>query len=57
MFVDPDDPKSIAQARATTNLINGTFPSGNSVFTANTTEIAAQATWNFLQAWFTNFPR
>ncbi|KAF8542295.1 Alpha/Beta hydrolase protein [Trichophaea hybrida] len=38
-------------------LINGTFPSGNSEFTANTTQIAATAVWNFLQTWLMFFPQ
>ncbi|RPB23264.1 serine carboxypeptidase [Terfezia boudieri ATCC MYA-4762] len=40
-----------------TNLFNGTFSSGNVKHTANTTQIAAQATWHFLQTWISNFPR
>jgi hypothetical protein len=36
-------------------LINGTFPSGNPDFSANTTAIAAEAIWHFLQAWLVNF--
>ena len=38
-------------------LINGTFPSGNQNFTANTTEIAAIAVWHFLQTWLATFPQ
>ena len=40
---------------------NGTFGSANSqdetAATANTTEIAAQATWHFLQTWLAAFPQ
>ncbi|CUS15304.1 unnamed protein product [Tuber aestivum] len=38
-------------------LLNGTFPSGNQGFTANTTEISAMSAWHFLQAWLINFPQ
>ncbi|KAG0124111.1 carboxypeptidase [Tuber indicum] len=38
-------------------LLNGTFPSGNKEFTANTTEISAMSAWHFLQAWLVNFPQ
>lgn len=43
--------------------LNGTFGSANSnlqppyATTANTTQIAAQATWHFLQAWLSAFPQ
>lgn len=40
-----------------TNLLNGTFSSGIGTHTANTTQIAAQATWHFLQTWMANFPQ
>jgi hypothetical protein len=38
-------------------LINGTFSSGNGEFAANTTAIAAESIWHFLQAWLANFPQ
>ncbi|KAA8911044.1 serine carboxypeptidase [Sphaerosporella brunnea] len=38
-------------------LINGTFPSGKAEYSANTTAIAAEAIWHFLQAWLVNFPQ
>jgi hypothetical protein len=38
-------------------LINGTFPSGDGEFAANTTAIAAESIWHFLQAWLVNFPQ
>lgn len=43
--------------------LNGTFGSGNSnsqqpiTGTANTTQISAQSTWHFLQAWLSAFPQ
>jgi len=55
--VNITDPASIKLAMEFTNLLNGTFSSGNTKHTANTTEIAAQATYHFLQAWMTNFPQ
>lgn len=55
--IDPYDPRSLKHAMDTTNLLNGTFSSGNIANTANTTEIAAQATWHFLQTWMANFPQ
>ncbi|KAF4552649.1 Serine carboxypeptidase-like protein 5 [Elsinoe fawcettii] len=38
-------------------FLNGTFGTGNPDSTANTTEIAASATWHFLQAWLSSFPQ
>jgi hypothetical protein len=38
-------------------LLNGTFPSGNSKLTANTTGVAAAAVWHFLQGWLKSFPQ
>ncbi|KAF8476863.1 Alpha/Beta hydrolase protein [Kalaharituber pfeilii] len=57
IIINPNDPQSIKFAMEATNLLNGTFSSGNGDHTANTTEIAAQATWHFLQTWFSNFPQ
>ena len=37
-------------------FLNGTFSSDNSNFTANTSHIAAQAIWHFLQGFLTTFP-
>lgn len=38
-------------------FLNGTFGSGAAYATANTTEIAAQAVWHFLQSWLAAFPK
>lgn len=48
-----------AYYEAITNLLmfNGTFPSGNSKLTANTTEVSAIAVWHFLQGWLKSFPQ
>ncbi|KAI5810461.1 Alpha/Beta hydrolase protein [Pyronema omphalodes] len=55
------DPNAQFQAyyEAITNLLmfNGTFPSGNSKLTANTTEVSAIAVWHFLQGWLKSFPQ
>ncbi|KAK4911769.1 hypothetical protein LTR28_013986, partial [Elasticomyces elasticus] len=37
-------------------VLNGTVSSGTANNTANTTEIAARATWHFLQSWLAAFP-
>jgi len=37
--------------------VNGTFGTAGSDSTANTTEIAAAATWHFLQTWLAAFPQ
>ena len=37
-------------------FLNGTFASGNPAFTANTSQIAAQSIWHFLQTFLTAFP-
>ena len=37
--------------------LNGTFASDNSSFTTNTSQIAAQAIWHFLQGWLATFPQ
>ena len=38
-------------------FLNGTFSSDNSSFTANTSQVAAQAIWHFLQGFLATFPR
>jgi len=48
--------EAFLEAIRTVALINGTFSSNNPEFTVNTTQVAAAATWHFLQAWLTNFP-
>jgi carboxypeptidase C (cathepsin A) len=37
-------------------FLNGTFPSQKSYATANTTQIAAEAVWHFLQGFLSTFP-
>lgn len=49
--------KGYIDATNSVRQINGTFGSGNSNFTANTTQIAARAAWHFLQTWLDNFPQ
>jgi len=48
--------EAYVEATRSTALINGTFSSSNPDFTVNTTQMAAVATWHFLQAWLANFP-
>lgn len=55
--VNLDNPASVKLAIGSTNLRNGTFSSGNSANTANTTQIASQAMWHFLQSWTSAFPQ
>ncbi|KIX04314.1 uncharacterized protein Z518_05181 [Rhinocladiella mackenziei CBS 650.93] len=38
-------------------FLNGTFGSGNSSFTANTSQIAAQSIWHFVQTFLASFPQ
>ena len=38
-------------------FLNGTFGSGNSSFTARTSQVAAQSLWHFLQTFLTSFPQ
>lgn len=38
-----------------TTLITGVFPSGNPLSKVNTTETAAEAAWNFMQIWMTEY--
>lgn len=56
-LVDIRNPNSIKYAIGHTNLLNGTFSSGDMRRTANTTAIAAHAAWHFLQSWMVNFPQ
>ncbi|KAF7552149.1 hypothetical protein G7046_g7510 [Stylonectria norvegica] len=39
------------------SAVNGTFSSGNSNFTSNTTETAAMAVWHMVQGFLTTFPQ
>lgn len=50
----PPGPRPIMQPDLT--FLNGTFGSGNPSFTANTSQIAAQSIWHFLQTFLTSFP-
>ncbi|KAK5046078.1 hypothetical protein LTR84_008535 [Exophiala bonariae] len=50
----PPGTKPVMQPETT--FINGTFGSGNPAFTANTSQIAAQSIWHFLQTFLTAFP-
>ena len=49
----PPGPKPVTQPDNT--FLNGTFGSGNPSFTANTSQIAAQSVWHFLQTFLTAF--
>lgn len=57
VMVDIRNPASFKYAVEHTNLLNGTFSSGDMRHTANTTAIAAHAIWHFLQSWMANFPQ
>ena len=57
VLVDIRNSNSIKYAIGHTNLLNGTFSSGDMRRTANTTAIAAHAAWHFLQSWMVNFPQ
>ncbi|PNS20898.1 Carboxypeptidase Y [Sphaceloma murrayae] len=50
-------PTDVPAGQPAYTFLNGTFGSGSSTNTANTTEIAAGATWHFLQAWLSSFPQ
>ncbi|KAG8627362.1 hypothetical protein KVT40_004845 [Elsinoe batatas] len=50
-------PTSAPVGQPAYTFLNGTFGSGDPDATANTTEIAASATWHFLQAWLSAFPQ
>ncbi|EXJ94182.1 hypothetical protein A1O1_02575 [Capronia coronata CBS 617.96] len=39
------------------SFLNGTFASENPLFTANTSQIAAQSIWHFLQTFLASFPQ
>ncbi len=38
-------------------FLNGTYGSGDSIYTANTSQIAAQSLWHFTQTFLTSFPQ
>lgn len=50
-------PSDVPSGQAPYSFLNGTFSSGNPNATANTSQIAAQATWHFLQTWLATFPQ
>ncbi len=50
-------PTSVPVTQPPYTFLNGTFSSDNSFSTANTSAIAAQAIWHFLQGFLTTFPQ
>ncbi|KIW33656.1 uncharacterized protein PV07_00489 [Cladophialophora immunda] len=50
-------PTTVPISQPTYTFLNGTFGSGNPSFTANTSQIAAQSLWHFLQTFLTSFPQ
>ncbi|KIW11789.1 hypothetical protein PV08_09061 [Exophiala spinifera] len=54
VFVNPPAPVPLTQPGYT--FLNGTFGSGSPSSTANTSQIAAQSLWYFLQTFLTSFP-
>lgn len=50
-------PTSAPVTQPPDTFLNGTFASGNPFFTANTSQIAAQSLWHFLQTFLTSFPQ
>ena len=50
-------PDSLPRTQPSYTFLNGTFSSQNPKFSANTSAIAAQATWHFLQAFLATFPQ
>ncbi|KAL2444146.1 Carboxypeptidase S1-like protein A [Exophiala dermatitidis] len=50
-------PADVPATQPRYTFLNGTFASGNPSFTANTSEIAAQSIWHFLQTFLTSFPQ
>ncbi|KAJ9613638.1 hypothetical protein H2204_014793 [Knufia peltigerae] len=54
VFVDHPAPVPLTQPEYT--FLNGTFASGDPSSTANTSQIAAQSLWHFLQTFLPSFP-
>ncbi|KAK5303865.1 hypothetical protein LTR99_004320 [Exophiala xenobiotica] len=54
LIVNP--PTSVPVTQPDSTFLNGTFGSGMPSFTANTSQIAAQSLWHFLQTFLTSFP-
>jgi len=50
-------PQQALNGQANYTFLNGTFGSSNITSTANTTAIAANAIWHFLQVWMNTFPQ
>ena len=50
-------PVSLPPTQPSYTFLNGTFSSQNPDFSANTSAIAAHATWHFLQAFLASFPQ
>jgi carboxypeptidase C (cathepsin A) len=50
-------PTDLPQTQPPYTFVNGTFPSQNPSFSANTSAIAAQAIWQFLQGFLATFPQ
>ncbi|KAK8214785.1 hypothetical protein M8818_002368 [Zalaria obscura] len=56
-IITPPEAVPAGQEKAPFTFLNGTYPSGNEWATPNTTEIAARASWHFLQSWLAAFPQ
>lgn len=52
-----DPPSPVPEGRPAYTYLNGTFSSNDARFTANTTSIAAEAVWHFLQTFLAAFPQ
>ncbi len=50
-------PISLPRTQPAYTFLNGSFASQNPTFSANTSAIAAQATWHFLQTFLASFPQ
>lgn len=50
-------PANVPATQPGYTFLNGTFGSGNPSYTANTSQIAAQSLWHFLQTFLTSFPQ
>ncbi|KAK5949608.1 hypothetical protein OHC33_009415 [Knufia fluminis] len=50
-------PSDVPVSQPPWTFLNGTFASTKGSATANTSAIAAQATWHFLQGWLATFPQ
>lgn len=50
-------PSAVPASQPAYTFLNGTFGTNNGSATANTSAIAAQAIWHFLQGWLATFPQ